>query len=85
MIDKISPLAVHSAAHRTDELTTVTTVVSSWLWRFDAFSTCYFFWFFDILESLLNLHEVVDMKRWLEARHTSGWGKEGGLSAGRAT
>ena len=27
---------------------------------------------------------MVDMECWLEARHTSSWGKEGGLSAGGA-
>ena len=84
MVDEITPLAVHSAAHNTDEFTTITAVARGWLRRFDAFSARHFFWLFDFLESLLNLHEVVDMERWLEARHTSNWGKEGGLSAGGA-
>ena len=84
MVDKIAPLAVYDATYRADELTTVSAVVSGRLRRSDAFSTRHLFRLFDFLESFLDLHEVVDMERWLEAGHTSSRGKEGGLSAGGA-
>ena len=39
---------------------------------------------FHFFEGILNLKKVMDVECWLEARHTSSWGKEGRLSAGGA-
>ena len=48
------------------------------------FCTEYLLRFFHLLQCVLDLKEVVDMERWLEIRHASSRGKEGGLSAGGA-
>ena len=83
MLSKLIPITMDSCAHRTYKVPTVTTIAGRWT-ILVTFVALYLTWFFHLLKGILNLKEVVDVERRLEVRDVSGWGKEGGLSAGGA-
>ena len=84
MSGKVVPVAMDGRAHGADKFPTVAAVARGRLLSLLALSTHYLLRLFHLLQCVLDLKEVVAMERWLEVRHVSSRGKEGGLSAGGA-